>query len=69
MATYTLQEQLENVQTAIAKIEGGAEEYSIAGRSVKRAELGQLYARERELKRMIARQKQGTTFRYFVVDG
>jgi len=44
MATYA--EQLVSVQAAIAAIESGAQSYSIAGRSLSRADLKTLYDRE-----------------------
>ena len=49
MALASTQTQLETVQTAIAAIEGGAQSYSISGRSLTRADLPSLYKREREL--------------------
>lgn len=60
----TLAEQLASVQTAIAAIEGGAQSYSIGtggagARSLTRADLKTLYARETDLKRQIARAARG----------
>jgi hypothetical protein len=66
MATKTLEEQLESVQAAIAKIESGSQSYGIAGRSVQRASLEALYRREKELKMALVRQKQGTSYSYVV---
>ncbi|MBQ4361220.1 MAG: peptidylprolyl isomerase [Proteobacteria bacterium] len=51
----TLETQLERVQTAIAAIESGAQEYRIDNRSVTKANLAALYARESSLKAAIAR--------------
>lgn len=45
----TLQEQLTSVQAAIAAIEAGAVEYYIGSSRVRKAELPQLYAREKDL--------------------
>lgn len=62
MAVKTYAEQLEDVQTAIAAIEGGAQEYSVGGavsRSVKRGDLGTLYKRETWLRKMAARESRG----------
>jgi len=52
MAIKTYAEQLEDVQTAIAQIEGGAQSYSIRSRSYTYADLGALYKRERWLRKM-----------------
>ena len=49
MAIETILEQLERVQTAIKKIESGAQAYSHAGRSLTRADLPRLYEREEKL--------------------
>jgi len=51
----TLQEQLDNIQTAISAAEQGIE-YSIGGRRVRRSELPALYAREKDLLSRIAEQ-------------
>lgn len=51
--------QLERVQLAIAAIEGRAQSYSIAGRSLSRADLATLYARETRLLALIARAARG----------
>ena len=62
MAVKTYSEQLEDVQTAIAAIEGGSQEYTIGGavsRSVKRGDLDTLYAREKWLRKMSAREDRG----------
>jgi len=47
-------EQLASVQAAIAAIEGGAQEYYIGSRRVRRAEIKDLYAREERLQRIVA---------------
>lgn len=57
MPTY--EEQLVSVQTAIAAIESGAQSYSIAGRSLSRADLRTLYERERWLRAQVDRASRG----------
>ena len=54
-----LETQLEQVRAAIAEIEGGAQEYSIANRRITKANLATLYARENALKAEIARRDGG----------
>lgn len=49
----TLDEQLKQVQEAIAAIEIAGQEYQIGSRRLKRADLGLLYKRERELQAQI----------------
>ena len=61
MAIKTYTEQLESVQAAIAAIEGGAQSYSIAGRSLSKADLGTLYAREEYLMPKAKREQSGRT--------
>ena len=61
MAIKTYTEQLEAVQAAIAAIEGGAQAYAINGRSVTRADLGTLYARESALMAKAVREQSGRT--------
>ncbi|MCK5614107.1 peptidylprolyl isomerase [Candidatus Pacearchaeota archaeon] len=56
MAIETFTVQLERVQAAIAKIETGAQEYGIGNRRAKRAQLSDLYARERELRAEVKRE-------------
>lgn len=55
----TLETQLEQVRAAIAEIEGGAQEYSIANRRITKANLATLYARENAIKAEIARRDGG----------
>jgi hypothetical protein len=59
----TYAQQLEEVQTAIGKIEGGAQSYTIgeggATRTVTRATLRDLYDREKFLRTMAAREEAG----------
>lgn len=55
----TLETQLEQVRAAIAEIEGGAQEYSIANRRITKANLATLYARENSLMAAIARRDGG----------
>lgn len=50
----TLETQLDRVQTAIAAIETGAQEYQIDNRRLTRADLATLYKREASLKNAIA---------------
>lgn len=45
----TTAEQLTSVQAAIAKVESGAQAYAEDGRSLTRADLSTLYAREETL--------------------
>lgn len=63
MAIKTYTEQLEEVQAAIEKVEGGAQSYSIgeggATRTVTRATLETLYQREKYLRTMAARESRG----------
>ena len=51
----TLEVQVQRVRVAIAAIVGGAQEYKIGNRSLTRANLSTLYARESSLKNAIAR--------------
>lgn len=50
-----LKRQLESVRAAIEAIEGGAQEYTIGNRHLKRADLQTLYNRESTLETQIAR--------------
>lgn len=59
MAVKTYSEQLEEVQAAIAAIEGGAQSYSIGDRSLSRGNLKALYEREAYLRAMVARSESG----------
>lgn len=64
MAVKTYLEQLEEVQLAISAIEGdattgGAQSYTINGRSVDRGDLKTLYAREQWLRKMADRETRG----------
>lgn len=56
----TYAQQLDRVQTAIAAIEEGAQSYSQNGRSLTRADLSVLYAREQRLLGIIDRQSNGS---------
>lgn len=58
----TLKEQLVNVRAAIAAIETGAQAYKIENRSITRADLATLYARETSLKSEITRAEHGDVF-------
>lgn len=59
MAVKTYAQQLEEVQTAIAAIESGSQSQSMQNRSITRADLATLYARERWLRTMVARESDG----------
>ena len=63
MAIKTYTQQLEQVQTAIAKIEGGAQSYTIgeggATRQVTKATLRDLYVREQWLRKQASREANG----------
>jgi hypothetical protein len=59
MAVESYTTQLERVQATIAKIEGGAQSYSVEGNSFTRADLPVLYTRERELRALVARESSG----------
>lgn len=51
----TLQEQLDQINQAIAKIENGAQEYRIGSRLLRRGDLATLYKERRQLQQEIAR--------------
>jgi len=63
MAVKTYAQQLEEVQAAIAAVEGGAQGYTITtavgSRDVKRPDLQWLYPREKWLRSMVARESRG----------
>lgn len=59
MAIKTYSEQLEEVQTAIGAIEGGAQMYQLNGRMLTRGNLKTLYDRERFLRKMADRESRG----------
>lgn len=59
MPTTTYQVQLESVQAAIAQIEQTGQSYSIDNRSLSRADLDKLYARETYLRGKAAREARG----------
>ncbi|MGG1650119.1 hypothetical protein [Paenibacillus sp. NRS-1780] len=54
-----LREQLLEVETAISAIQSGAQEYSIANRSLKRADLATLYAERSRLEQEIEALESG----------
>ena len=64
MSTKTYQEQLEDVQAAIEKIESDGQAYSMdrGGFAVSntRGQLATLYKREAYLRAMVAREQRGT---------
>lgn len=59
MAIKTYTEQLEEVQTAIAAVESGAQMYQLNGRMVTRGSLSTLYKREEYLRKMVTRESRG----------
>lgn len=59
MAVKTTLEQLESVQAAIEKIETEAQSYSIKDRELARANLKDLYAREKVLLARYNREQRG----------
>jgi len=59
MAIKSYTTQLEEVQTAITAIEGGAQEYQIGDRMLKRGDLRTLYEREKWLRKMADREDAG----------
>lgn len=60
MSTAT---QLTSVQSAISAIEGGAQSYTINGRTVTKANLADLYDREEQLLARQARENRGSQFK------
>ena len=52
----TIQDQLEQINKAIAAIETGAQEYSIGSRRLRRADLSVLYQERRLLQRQLDEQ-------------
>ena len=53
----TTQEELQQVNNAIAAIEIGGQEYQIGSRRLKRADLSLLYTRQKELKGQLEEEK------------
>lgn len=53
--------QLNSVNKAIAAIEGGAQEYRLGARSLRRGDLATLYAERRRLEGIIESGQYGTT--------
>jgi len=51
-----IQEQLEQLNTAIKAIETGAQEYRIGNRQLRRADLSVLYAERRRLESIMAQE-------------
>ena len=64
MASPTLTEQLEAVETAILQLVQGARSYTIAGRTVTREDLTQLCEWRRELKEEIGLASEGPARNY-----
>ncbi|MCX7779619.1 MAG: hypothetical protein N2491_01735 [Negativicutes bacterium] len=50
----TLQEQMDQINLAIQKIENGAQEYRIGNRLIRRGDLATLYRERRQLQQEIA---------------
>ena len=61
MAVASTLTQLENVQTAIAAIESGAQSYQFGDIRVTKANLSALYQREAELLARYAREQRGSS--------
>lgn len=59
MAIETYTQQLERVQAAISKIETGGQTVDWEGKRLTRGDLATLYARERELRTLAAREQSG----------
>lgn len=59
MEEETLEQQLRRVRLAIARIEEGAQEYTVGNRRLTRADLKTLYDREAQLANAIADAKGG----------
>ena len=57
----TVQEQLDQVNAAITAILGGAQEYSIGSRRLRRADLGILFEERRRLEAALAEQNGTST--------
>lgn len=55
----TTQEQLDQINAAIAAIEKGAQEYSIGSRRLRRADLAVLYQERRTLQRQLFEESGG----------
>lgn len=56
----TTQEQLNQINAAIAAIENGAQEYSIGSRRLRRPDLSSLYQERRMLQRQLFEEKGGS---------
>lgn len=63
----SLQEQLDNVEAAIARAEN-AQEYAVGARRTRYAELNTLYRRRDDLQDRIDRESSGGIFRIVQVD-
>lgn len=59
MPTTSYQAQLEIVQATIARVEQTGQSYTIDNRSLSRADLDKLYAREKYLRAMASRATRG----------
>ncbi|WP_054876907.1 hypothetical protein [Oxobacter pfennigii] len=58
----TTQEQLNQINNAVAAIENGAQEYRIGSRMVRKADLSVLYQERRRLQQQLNEENSGSTF-------
>lgn len=58
----TLQEQIDQINKAISAIEGGAQEYRLGSRSVRRPDLSLLYKERRLLQQQLFQESGGATY-------
>lgn len=65
MSAPTKQEMLDNVETAINALVGGAESYSIGGRTIKHRQIGELKEWRKQLINEIAAGRGNTTYAKF----
>lgn len=61
----TTQEQLDSVNAAIRAIEGGAQEYWVAGQRVRRADINYLYAERKRLEAQLHHEQYAVTVAVF----
>lgn len=65
-----LNDELQNVKKAIKAIHGGAQEYRIGSRSLRRADLSLLYAERNRLEKEIAvAERGGSVFHHACFEG
>ncbi|QNU67254.1 peptidylprolyl isomerase [Ruminiclostridium herbifermentans] len=58
----TVDEQLNQINTAIAAIENGAQEYRIGSKQIRRADLNTLYQERRKLTQQLYEQNENSTY-------